>query len=224
MANLTRRMLAGIFALVLENAHAALIDHGNYFTDTETSLDWLMNAPLAGQSYNAVLSGYGGYLTSGWRFASGEELNALVSEQVGQLGPLNSSNGWTSDDFSPRAFSSAYNLIELLGVNGSFGNPPDPRAGVQIYSTDLTGLVTQGWYDDGNGSELVGIFALMAYDQPLLSATPYSKTQIIPDFLGPNERRGLAVSSILVRAAVPEPATLVLVGLGLAGLGYSRRK
>ena len=105
-------ILVLLFALGLHHAHATLVEHGTYFTDTTTNLDWLTNTPLAGQSHNSVLGGFGGYTTLGWRFATGAELNALVSAQVGPVSPwcwqrmrgptterTGKCSGWASEPF-----------------------------------------------------------------------------------------------------------------------------
>lgn len=39
-----------------------------------------------------------------------------------------------------------------------------------------------------------------------------------------NENGGIIASQTLIPRAVPEPATLALLSLGLAGIGFSRRK
>ena len=53
-------VLSATLSLAAISANAAIIEHGAYFTDTTDNLDWLNNTPLAGQSYNSVLGGFGG--------------------------------------------------------------------------------------------------------------------------------------------------------------------
>ena len=212
--------LLGVGVTPLVNA--GLVDHGTFFTDTTNGLDWLNNTPLAGQSYNSVLAGAGGYTTSGWRFATGSELQALVGTYVG-IGTLAPGSVTDYYNYDPAALAPASALISLLGINASFGNPPDPRATARITSSTLNLIATQGWYDDGTDGPLVGIVNFEAFYSP----SSYVLTQITPDFLPANDFHGSAVSAILVRDSItpnPEPATLALLGLGLAGLGFSRRR
>ena len=208
-------------------SNAVLINNGAYATDTNTGLDWLHNTPLAGQSYNSVLSGFGGYVQDGWRYANGEEINQLVTDYVGPLAILNYQNGYTAFNYGMQAYNAAYNIIELLGINVSFGAPPDPRSTRSLWDTSVTGIVTQGWYDDlGGDPSKVGIFAVAAYiiSDGTIEPTIYAMTQIIPDFQSPDDFEGSNVSAILVRdnvASVPEPGTLCLLfaALGLGVLG-----
>lgn len=223
------KRVAAAFALLLASqaAHAAIIEHGTYFNDTTSGLDWLNNTPLAGQSYNSVLNGFGGYTNSSWRFATGSEISSLVATYVGPLPVLNSDNGWTYRNTTAGAYSSAYSLIQLLGVNVSFGLPDVPSTAYAQFPTDFTGIASQGFYDDGSGTS-TGIFDLTAYNE---SPLPLSMTQIIPNFVSRDYLFGTNVSSILVRniaseseSVVPEPGTWVLFLTALCMLGFMRRK
>jgi hypothetical protein len=58
-----------IIALLIEPlAHAELVDHKHYTTDTETGLDWLDLIQTAGRSVDQVVTlGAGGFTEDGWR-------------------------------------------------------------------------------------------------------------------------------------------------------------
>lgn len=213
--------LAAVLLLVMSSvSHAVLINNGAYVTDTNTGLDWLHNTPLAGQSYNSVLAGYGGYAQDGWRHANGAEITELVTGYVGPLAEMNAQNGYIAFNYGTTAYNAAYDLIELLGINVSFGAPPDSRSTWTVWDTSHTGIVTQGWYDDlGGDASKVGLFAVMAH--LFTDGTVYAMTQIIPDFQNPDDFHGSNVSDILVRdtiASAPEPGTLGLLFSAL-GLG-----
>jgi hypothetical protein len=47
--------------------------------DTATRLDWLDVDLTAGISYDAIQGGAGGYISQGWRYASGNEIDALAT-------------------------------------------------------------------------------------------------------------------------------------------------
>src|SRR5689334_21915580 len=64
-------------------ASASLIDHGSSTTDTATGLDYLDLNATHGQTYNAVIGGYGGYIAGDWRYASSGEVTTLFNHAGG---------------------------------------------------------------------------------------------------------------------------------------------
>jgi hypothetical protein len=227
--HMLRNLLAAAVgaAIIHGTATAALIDHGAYFSDTHSGLDWLHNMPLAGESYNSVLNGAGGFIGSGvWRFATGPELTDLVDFYVG-LGTPPTKSGDPYENRSLTALLAAQSLIALLGINVAFGDPPDPRSTSQSTDPGLTEIATQGWYDDGTGGTLTGIFtfgAISLFPGPQPSNDVV--TQILPDFMSVDDFGGQNVSAILVRVSttvqVPTPSTLALLTVGLSGLRFCR--
>ena len=64
---------------MVSGAQAALIDHGTYFSDTDSGLDWLKLAPTLDRSYNDVSSKLGaGQEFDGWHYAAGSEFEQLL--------------------------------------------------------------------------------------------------------------------------------------------------
>lgn len=61
------------------NANALLIDNGLTTTDTSTGFEWLDVTATQGKSVNEVLSGFGGFVNSGYRYATTDEVINLWS-------------------------------------------------------------------------------------------------------------------------------------------------
>src|SRR5688572_24306346 len=86
----------GLFAA--HESHAALVksdflvaNDGLIVTDTTTGIVWLSPFYTRGQSYNAVVGGFGSLLTThGFQFATPEEVRAMISDNFNNP-PLSSS-------------------------------------------------------------------------------------------------------------------------------------
>jgi hypothetical protein len=201
------------------NASAALIDRGTYTTDTNSSLDWLDVTETAGNSYNAMLNGADGRLSSGWRFATGAEVRDLLSAYIG--------TGPEDYYYTEQAYINASTIIRLLGVSLSFNN----NEGINTFYGywEPTQIVATGYFDDGTTNSTVGLAAITA---KAADASPGpdlghgARWVVYDDFwYAPNLVPTSGYGSFLVRnsvAAIPEPAVLLLVGLGLFPLIISR--
>lgn len=75
-----------IFLIFTPSANAALIER-DLFTandarltyDTNSGLEWLNLTETLGQSYDAVVGGYGGFISMGFRYAAVEEVRSLYN-------------------------------------------------------------------------------------------------------------------------------------------------
>lgn len=112
-----KQLVLGLFTLSISvPAFAVLIDHGTYFTDVSSGLDWLKPSNTLNQSFNSVNHWIANVQMDGLRFATTSEFQSL-------LAPINSAPPAQRYDMSNE-------LISLLGatytstnpqINGSFG-------------------------------------------------------------------------------------------------------
>ena len=204
------RLLCAVCTMLLvlpfSSAHAALIEiewEGGAFgntdltRDTLTGIDWLDVTKTLNVTVNDTIAGFGGYISSGFRYASLQEVEDLfVSVGILINTPLNTAS-----------FAGAVQLIDLLGCTLVDCSGADtPR---------LQGFA--GLNEPGAG--LAYVPAVLA---TLSAGTGVNGPNAIEDFnFIPH-----AAGSFLVRdTTVPIPPAAFLFGSGLIGLvAVARRK
>jgi hypothetical protein len=190
-------------------AKATLINEGEYTLDTNTNLEWLSPALTDGLSYNSVQGGAGGWTMSGWQFATADQFISLAETYVGPQ--VEGTNG-----FGPSYYSTALSVVTTLGPNASFNYPStDDMAG----DPGEVGVFVQGFVVDGSGVDWTLIIADVG-QQP----QPFGQWDVNPaPIVGGTPVDGAmdSFASFLVRPAVPETSTCIMMLLGFAGLGFA---
>ena len=184
-----------------------IIDHGTYISDSISRLDWYKFSNVEntlGMSFNEVLAS-SFYLSGGWSVASGAQVQ-LLEGQFGwtsdtPFSGITANAGLTNAMGAYLGFTASYTDPTLL--NFIFARTSDVVFQNRTYLTVSTWQATLG-------------FAPINAD--------FTDVHTTSRWVG-ESRPGSGEGVWLVRAtAVPEPATITLLTLGLAGFGFSRRK
>jgi hypothetical protein len=174
--------------------------------DTETGLDWLdLGGVTTNLSYDAIQGGAGGWLASGWRYATQSEVCALFVDHT-EATTCNFDSGLILEPLQAR------NLFGLLGSTGA------------IVTGAMVDFIVAGLYDDGTGGA-----AGEARIDVLTSFPPGGvwvlRTGATPDAI-PTSTASTSRGSFLVRATPPEIPALPLAALAAlaASLAVAARR
>jgi len=173
--------------------------------DTETGLDWLPFGYTAGSSLAGILSGGGGWIADGWRYATQDEVCDLF-EHAAQAPPGTGCGVEMSAD----------NANTMLGLFGTLD--------VQVLGS-VTAFISEAFYDDGNPGDMQG-GVIFVVETPVFLVGPV--VAAAPDSLYIFSTTGnysAPVASMLVRTTQQPVPMLGWVGwLALiAGLAITAR-
>jgi hypothetical protein len=193
VAGLVMGFALGMTVGMTRDAAAAsiLIDNGATTYDPATGLAWLDLTATVGQSYDAVIGGFGGYLADGWRYATPTELGQLFTD-AGGIGPF---------DFTAtlQNHPAASELLGLLGI--LYSSFP--------YASSM-GLLSVESFPGGHQQ---GQIALSVFTAGSLNLNAGG----LGDAFGDAFTGSFLVKQV---ATTPIPAALPLFAAALGGLGF----
>ena len=163
--------------------------------DTGTGLKWLDVTETKGLSVDEILAGSGGWLTSGFRYASFAEVQTLA-------------NNAGVDTFTGRNIRLTENVPGVSLLISLFGNSETSDPAVEASRGVVVNAANTIPFENISFGNFLDLGTAHAIHQPFAGSTG------IPN---------IWVGHFLVQT-VPEPGTLALFGIGLAGMGLARRR
>ena len=217
MLNFFKPLALAITLLSPFSANAAIIDGTTVHTTSDGSivnlsgLDWLTWDVTDGISRQAIENGYGGLFADGWRYASIGEYSAMMSTVFDYHAGWHPSNKHGSEWL--------YN--NLYGANSDAANVNNYDRQFTFYGADSecgpSFVSCRGNY---RLRDFDGLGGTDSHADGMMFASQFNGGALIPDSVTTPQ-----YASALVRSAVvPEPSVLALMGLGIFGIGLSRRK
>jgi hypothetical protein len=161
--------------------------------DTETGLDWLdVGGVTTGYSYDSIQGGAGGWLASGWRYATQAEVCALFVAHA-NVPTCTFNSGAILNDGRPTVLF----INHLTRTDTIFG---DTYFRIQL----------EGLYDDGTAGARARIEIALPFPPPFFMHAIYSDAT--PDAF-PSDYATVTRGSFLVRATPPEIPALPIAGI-----------
>lgn len=192
-------LFAGLLGLMSQSASAVLIDQGDYILDTDNNLEWLKLTATDAMSASAAITTFG---ADGWGLSSEAQYESLF-DAIFPTYTDTDGNGYESVYAGDVLLDQGAYFAELFGLTYDSGTGSSASYGFYEGTDGL--LHIGGVFHDSTWKNLYRDHA-SSYDQ--------YRTSIHAN-----------VGIFMVRtASVPEAASLLLLGLGLVGLGFARRK
>lgn len=182
----------------------------NAVLDTTTSMQWLSLIATQRLSIATVLSGYGGWIPAGFRYATGSELATLVSDSgvSATADQIRESSGF----FSTKAPDVAALIALITAIGWTYENN-SPSQGYPFGQKTSYGILADIMYGDGQSPP-------SHYDAQI-GANNISGYAVIDSGQWLYDNWDAHVGSFLVRNAtsVPEPTSVALIFIALLSAG-----